>query len=185
MQSASPFSPRCVYRLSPNPSLERAPFMLGPLIVSKRPWPKRWGHTQKAIFWDTIHWNSIQKVFTNMFYSVPSSLLSPTGCEGALQRHGGPHRRSHTHVCCLLLWVRTGQEAAAENPQWYSHVGLSAVAKRFSPAKAVWLIMCNDSLQVSTAVCCRHVVRGVHHGHHGSRRAHQMPPTGQRSSFYR
>lgn len=64
----------------------------------------------------------------NLFYSVPSSLLSPTGCERALQRHGGPHRRSHTHVCCLLLWVRTGQEAATEKPGWYSHVGLSAIA---------------------------------------------------------
>lgn len=64
----------------------------------------------------------------NLSYSVPPSLLSLTGCERALQRHGSPHRRSHTHVCCLLLWVRTGQEAATEKPRWYSHVGPSAIA---------------------------------------------------------
>lgn len=37
---------------------------------------------------------------------------------------------------------------------------------------------CACILQVPTAVCCRDVVRGVHHGHHGSRRAHQVPPAG-------
>lgn len=44
--------------------------------------------------------------------SLPSSL---TGCERTLQRHGSSHHWSHTHVCRLFLWIRTGQETTAED----------------------------------------------------------------------
>ncbi len=38
----------------------------------------------------------------------------------------------------------------------------------------------NCLLQISSVVCCGDVVWCVHHGHHGSRRANQVPPAGQR-----
>lgn len=64
----------------------------------------------------------------HLCFNVLSSLVSPAGDEGALQRHGGSHRGGHAHVCRLLFRVRTRQEAAAENPRRYSDVGLAVVA---------------------------------------------------------
>lgn len=39
-------------------------------------------------------------------------------------------------------------------------------------------------MQVPTAVCCRDVVRCVHHSHHGSWRANQMSSSGQKLCVY-
>lgn len=48
-----------------------------------------------------------------------------------------------------------------------------------------WLVKMESSRpfdclpQLSTAVCGRDVVRGLHYSHHDSRRENQMPPSGQ------
>lgn len=100
------------------------------------------------------------------------------GSEGAVQRYGSPRHRSHPHVCGLLLWLRFGQENAAEKSRWYPHVGHCFAPVVIWSLPALRLMVFASFLQVSTAFCCRHVVRRLHHSHYDSWRAHQMSTAG-------
>lgn len=111
-----------------------------------------------------------------------------SGCERTLQGNGSSYNRSHAHVCYLFLWIRTGQEAPAEISWWCPYVGdwfvtsdhVVLLSQTLQGWKFVFASASPGLPQVSAAVCCRDVVRHLHHSHHGSRRAHQMSPTGQR-----
>lgn len=133
--------------------------------------------------------------FTNQIKNIMLNVFPPSCCNLVIFFHprvskdsikAWQPRSSGSHPCLLsvsldLEWARNSNRKPPMISLrrwwlgfrlWYSSFHCFKLSKSVN-------MYASCLLKVSSAVCRRDVVWCVHHGHHGSWRANQMPPTGQ------
>jgi hypothetical protein len=182
----------------PVPGPGESPLYRGTFDCFKQTLAKEVGDSRCMSFWFSIQCISLFTTLCSLFYSfLLSVMFSTTGVQRPVQRHGSPYHWSHAHVRCLLLWLWPGQETTTENPWRCPYVGDCSIVESLPYLFCCMVKLCAGGCmlvcvlcitircpaQVSTAVCCRHAVRRVHHSHHGPWRTYQVSPTGEHGTY--